>query len=292
MKLRHIRFSPDATRLVVVPYDGDVELWNVSERKLERKLQTVSSGDSLNSIDAIEFDPASSRLAVATRQGEISLWSTTDGSRLRQYSGFSERITALSFGPRDRLLVGIASSRNLDQGEAQIVDLTTSRIRRRLRGHAVYSAAYSPDGRWIATGGSRPCLLLWDAELPPDEISTPVWQESFHGHLAVAADGKSWLVAGQDQQVRFRKEGIDEWILLPEHSGKVSAASLSSDGRLAVVGGKEGELSLWRTDKNALLRKTRLTYHGSSDLAQATRSGELTVRSLCFSARAFLMTVM
>ena len=261
--LRHVKFSDDGTRLAAVLPSGNVGMWNVVQGKLETSLP-ASPVDAKKGVSnsALALNADCSKLVVGTSAGEISLWSLLDGSLLRRYDGFGQQVSSLSFGPRDRLLVGLVNDLDPHQGEAQIIDLNLGQVRRRLRGHAVHAVAYSPDGRWIATGGSQPFLIQWDGSLPPVEISTPVREEKMTGRtlLAVAADGKSWFVATDVEKPKFQREGSKEWRVGSAATGNViRSVALSSDGRLAAIGENGGVASLWKTDTGQLVRQTRFS---------------------------------
>ncbi len=261
--LGQVQFSSDGTRLAGVLPNGNVGLWDVAEGKLEKSLPAASPDAKKGVwVSALAFDADCSRLAVGTSAGDVSIWSIANGSLLQRYDGFGQQVATLSFSPRNRLLVGLFNYLDANQGEARIIDLTLGRVRRRLRGHAVHAGAYSPDGHWIATGGSQPFLILWDGALPPVEIPTPVREETMTGQsrLAVAVDGKSWIVATDHEKPKFQKEGSSEWRIGSAALGSsVYSVALSPDGRLAAIGEGRGAATLWKTDTGELLRQTRFS---------------------------------
>ena len=63
--------------------------------------------------------------------------------------------------PNGRLLVAAG-----DDHLIRVIDLTTQRITKVIRGHVdwVDTAEFSPDGRWLVTAGNDQRVVMWDVE--------------------------------------------------------------------------------------------------------------------------------
>jgi tRNA A-37 threonylcarbamoyl transferase component Bud32 len=137
-------------------------------------------------------------------------------------------------------------------------------LRATLRGHSasVWSVAFAPDGRLLATGSDDATLRFWDA-------ATGREQAALSGHnsavLAVAfAHSGKFLLSGDSDgtlalwDVATRQEGLP----LPHQSGNIRRLSISPDDRtVAVSGGAQG-VDLWDLDSRTI-RRTLSGHRGS-----------------------------
>ena len=131
----------------------------------------------------------------------------------------------------------------------------------------VWTVAYSPDGRWLATAGRRPEVLIWDldrAGAAPSVLPLPGIART--GYAEANADtnwvnilafgeieGQPVLGAGsEDGRVRlwwnWQQAGGDPLLLQPETSGRlepINALVFSPSAPLVAAGGDDFSVRLW-----------------------------------------------
>ena len=147
-------FSPDGQTLASAGRDATVQLWDVETGEL---LKTFSGND--REFRTVVFSPDGQLLASGGWISEIHLWDVRTGSLLNT---FPEKygVEALAFSPDGRFL---ASGGGFKDPTIRLWNVRTGEKRFTLTGHAknrnsghtsdVYSVAFSPDGRLLASGG-------------------------------------------------------------------------------------------------------------------------------------------
>jgi WD40 repeat protein len=218
----------------------------------DRRGKLVDFGGEVEVIDAIALSPDGERLAVAG----FSSISIVDVARRRTIASFDSAPsagTAVAFSPDgSQLAFGLpARGFGLFDGKLRPQGLIAA-----LEGHmSVEHVAFSPDGRWIATGlgGPRPMIRVWSAPgfkdavtldsnevtygpQPPAFSSDSKWLSSFRrGRSLTIWSTASWEVARA-------------WTL-PGTGNALSFSPLGS--RLAVA--SEGGAAIWDADTGSKL---------------------------------------
>ncbi|MGB2317703.1 MAG: c-type cytochrome [Litorivicinaceae bacterium] len=157
--------------------------------------------------------------------------------------------------------LGLLVSTSFDY-TAVVWDSGSMKELKQLIGHnaAVNTAAFSPDGRWLATAGDDNQILLWDVSTlrGPQVQLVP---KLLDGHtakvvdLAFSADGKYLASASWDRRVGIWDiSALKLKRYLSGHQGPVNTAQFSGDGRYVYSGGADGHIRLWRLTTGEYLR--------------------------------------
>lgn len=200
-----------------------VRLWDPSDGRLLRELKGHTSG-----VTAVVFAPAGSVLASASHDATIRLWDTANGRLIRKIGVPDESPPP----PVPELF---------DDGQ---------------RG-GVVAIAFSPDGRWLASGGFDGSVRLWDVE-----SGKAIRSMRGHGRevtsLLFSRDGKVLTSGGRDNAIRlWDPTTANELQPRDGHDGPVHAVAVSPDGRTAAVACEGRCIRLWSLATAQELRTIR-----------------------------------
>ncbi|MEE2775018.1 MAG: c-type cytochrome [Pseudomonadota bacterium] len=131
----------------------------------------------------------------------------------------------------------------------------------RLIGHdaAVNIAAFSPNGKYLATGGDDSRILLWRLDdLAKNKDHPPIL---LRGHtakvvdLVFSSDGSKLLSAGWDHVVRIWDVKTEKQVgLLRGHDGPVNAVELTKDDKYVFTAGYDGTIRYWELPERKFIR--------------------------------------
>lgn len=158
-----LAFSPNGQLLATAcAYGGastckntGVTLWNTATGEAVRKLMGHR-----NCIQAVAFDASGQWLASAGDDGTVRLWNVSEAKELRRFDLKNPSYThSVSFSPD-------GSSLAVQDGSiVHVLDVTTFQELHTLqRPFAEGKVTFSPDGRFLASAGTHPLLVLWDTQ--------------------------------------------------------------------------------------------------------------------------------
>jgi WD40 repeat protein len=201
-----VAFSPDGRFVAGGNWTGDkkkssaVKVWD-----LETGEVTVSLDSGAGNIFGVNFSRDGKHL-FASSFGAVQMWDMT-GKLVRTFRAYADAhgFYHLGLSPDGKRLVC-----NDMPTTAKVWDIEGDKQPVTLGGHTSHPlyAAYSPDGKLLATGSDKE-LLLWDAEKLElvKKIATPAaW-------LAFAPDGKTMLSAKHHTGRPLEKDVVTRWDL-------------------------------------------------------------------------------
>ena len=258
-QLRGIAYSPDAESHLVAVAGETVHLWNVADRREERRLEEPEGSSS----SCLAFSPDGKLLAKpAGFEGVIQLWRVADGRPLERLTGKNQSIHSLAFSPDGKNLA--ATGR---EGHLTIWDLETGEASEPFATDDLADGplAFSPDGRTIATRGGDSVLHYWDRTTAMDRLATPEAHLGTVQALLFLDKGKALISGSDDHTVRIwdlsgdpLRTGRQRAVL--KHSGWMRTLALSRNQQWLVTGSSypstdKEPVHLWHVPTGKLRRK-------------------------------------
>ncbi|PWU21164.1 MAG: hypothetical protein C5B50_02295 [Verrucomicrobia bacterium] len=279
--LRTLAFSPDSRWLVTAGLDRNVFVWNVPSGQLagvytnhldsafavafNRNGRVATTGADrmvevwdpasrtrawatpLNPASEaywLVFAPDGRRLYAVSRADSLTVLDANTGQRLNTVIGFEGGLDGLAISPDGRLLAvcnKVSLSVWLADGAQKLWQAP---------GNPERCAAFSMDGKWIATGDSDGKVSLWEV------ASAGRVHRTLSGHAAPVSgvsfhpDGRRLVSSSFDGKVKVWdwKAGA-ELLTLPLARGGVAwHAVFSPNGKTIAAAGGDGIVTLWKTE--------------------------------------------
>lgn len=231
--------SPDGQWMGIgtrTPSGGSVRLWNTGSLDSEPVEWTVG-----RPVTALWFPPSGQTVLAVTLNRTIE-WDIA--SRQTRWSRMADMGWRLSVSPD-----GARIAEGWRQGRMSLHDLRNGTRIDSWTNHAPTAGfpnpAFSPDGRFVASGAGDGRICIWDAsERRMIHESEP--HRSAVTRLAFLPDGRTLVSASADQTLHFTRvpDGTSLGRLRGHRAG-IEALAVSPDGSLLATGDLAGDLKLW-----------------------------------------------
>ncbi len=283
--LRSADMSRDGRILAAGGHGRTVTVWNVETGDVIRELH-----DNEGPVFAVALSADATRLIAATQGKSVKLWDLVSGAEVWEQADVEPMSFAASFSPDGTRIMVCA------RHEVAILDREFGEVVSRLpsggRGFqgGFRSAAYSPDGNWVALGcwgdgtGAGPSKVgLWDGNAEhPMRVLGKHDDDAVTG-LSFSADGRYLLTGGLDRTLRlWDVESGKQAALVRTETQCTQFVSFLPDGIHAVTAGGERwefERQNWVGDGDYALRLWQLpesVWPNEKPSADSSQIGTLT----------------
>jgi WD40 repeat protein len=207
-EIRGVAFNTEGTLLLSGSSDHRTWLWETATGKLLARSAESSEGGHINAVTGVAFNPQDDRqIASVSWDNTVRLWRVIDG-----------QTWALQ---RTDTLAGHSSS--------------------------IWAAAYSPDGKILATTSSDKTVILWKVN-QLNQIGTPIAQmEGETWALAATSDGEHFAAGDEAGNIRIWEFNDGQWVnsISLTHPGGVVALAFSHDNKWLASSGYEEVIRVW-----------------------------------------------
>ena len=238
----------NGSAVYVVDTDGAITAWPLAWDGFGEKRPLVGfAGQSAR----IAVDPSGQRAVTTSWNEPAKLWDLKTGTFVRDLPK-SEKMRGVAFSP---VAPAVACGSyhdyfavwNLERLSRPIGAVAKHRIRRVAENSDVYSVAYSPDGRRLATGHMDSSISLWDMETGREIFNWYVPDASTMD-VVFSPCGTVLATAQQNGKVLLWETETHKTLgWLKAHEGAALTVAFNpADGVTIVTGGEDGAIRVWR----------------------------------------------
>jgi RNA polymerase sigma factor (sigma-70 family) len=260
--IKSLALSPDDKFLASVAADDGIMLWDLATARPRPGFHSPKGG-----FNSVAISPDGQWLATGIQwRKDVRLLKTLTGEEVRRFAGCENGENVLAFSPDGKILAA-GSTDNVDRPRDKSIRLweaATGKLLRRIvfplpdrpRG-GIVCLAFSPDGRFLVSGGGDKAVHIWNAASGELYCQVPGHEDRISS-LCFSPDGQTLAVTDWEQT----KKAIHLWEVrsgkergqLVGHTDRDSSLAFSPDPDSSLAFSPDGRLASGGDDKTICIR--------------------------------------
>jgi WD40 repeat protein len=267
--VRSVAWSPEGRILASGSSDSTVRLWEVQTGQVLKTLQGY-----INWVRSVAWSPEGTLLASGSDDQRVKLWDVQTGRVVKTLPGHTSWIWSVAWSPDGTTLASgsadctvrlwavyppaahLGHDRRQEVAIAPGSEAISGQVLKVLQGHVnwIWSVAWSPDSRLLASGSDDYTVRLWDVE-------TGAVLRTLEGHtnwvraVAWSPDGTILASGSGDCTVRLWESQTGQVLqILAGHTNQVGAVAWSPDGHLLASGSDDATVRLWEVSTGEIVQ--------------------------------------
>ncbi len=243
---RHVAFSPDGKYLVAVNWEGaTARVWAVSNWEPVALLKVASLAgvdDKDVTVYNVVFSPDSSRLITTTDDVSPQVWRVGTWDQEAVLQGVKKEPP-----PVDATKSTTSTTPTTATTATTRVSSADAVEQAAPRGHtsSVYCVAFSPDGKYVVTGGRGNVAWVWEVGTWQPKVRLSGHSSPIYG-VGFSRDGKFVVTASYDRTARVWNATTGQSINNLGHPDAVYDASFSPVSDDIVTACWDNEVRIWK----------------------------------------------
>lgn len=256
--------NPNNNRFITGSADGTVKSWNSTTFATEHRL----IGHQL-AVVSVDINSQATFAASSSVDSEIKFWDLQDGKELKTLNPGPVECWSVKLSPDARFLASGTHSGNINVWElfpgstdpSNLSAINPNKVAvYETRGKFVMSVAYSPNGKYIASGSENGTVYIFDIE--HDKLLHKIEAHSVTIRSVEFSENSEWLVIASDSHISICDVHQANVIgTFTGHNSWVLSAVFTNEKTKFVSGSSDKKVKVW----DALNKQCLHTYDEHSD---------------------------
>ncbi len=255
-RVNGLAWSPDSRRIASAGSDASVQVWDVATGKT----QLTYHGHE-DAVRTVSWSPDGLHIASGSEDKTVQIWKAHSGLAVFTYREHRDMVYTVCWSPDGKHIASAGKERRVyiwdplrDTRSRSLLDALSSMLtltpgQKVLNGHQgqIYSLAWTPDGRGLASGGGDHRVLVWEVTNGRLIFSQGENTTSMKNVVAWSPQGKHLAIGSNDKTVQiWNTQSRRQTLTYSGHTGYVMTLAWSPDGTRIASAGVDRTIHVWQ----------------------------------------------